>query len=447
MPRKYSGGLSISPKRQITTAIAVAALLAVLAAGQFAVTGPPHTALAATVQSVSSLGQEQEPILTEVALNSNTHQVFQVTGAQIVLRDVGGAYKNYIYLFVNPGQTFGVNTTGLVQNQTLTGQNTNNIYWNAQTPLSSGGGTVGYGTVGQDLDPANNTLSLWQWANPNYVFGGRITTIPQTGSYDGGGPSFCSTYSNGQERHSVYMMIVNSASNKVYTMSGAELLEQSNGGVTSTTLVVFVNSTPSGGVGPATQTCPQVANPRDTPYLRWFVRSPPTNTGIAGNFAVIGTVGAQLGVATNTHAIKLLQFINRAWETGYMPPAFCTTCVVPSSGASGTSTSTTTTTTSSAVSFSVSFVISPLSKTNTGKYYNIQTVTVTSASGQPISGASVTLFENCGCAGGYAHGTTNTQGQFADKDVYPSAGTYNEWASVTYNGVTVTSLKIPVVVP
>ncbi|MGH2638152.1 MAG: hypothetical protein ACRDF4_02535, partial [Rhabdochlamydiaceae bacterium] len=336
--------------------------------------------------------------------------------------------------------------------QTLTGQNTNNIYWNAQTAPTSSGRTYDYGTVGQDLDPANGSLSLWQWANPNYVFGPSQTSIPQTGSYDGGGPSFCSTYSQGQERHSVYMMIVNSATNRVYTMSGAELLEQSNAGVTSTTFVVYVNPATAGGAGPSTQSCPVVSNPRDTPYLRWFIRSPPTTEGISGNFAVIGTVGAQLNVATNTHAIQLFQFIDRTYETGYMPPAMCPTCVVPNLGSSSTTLSSSTTTVTSTTSDGHSSMgtivlnISPLTG-YLGKYRNTQITTVLDQNGRPLAGVSITLYENAGKAAGYAHGITNSQGQFVHVDRYPGPGTYTEWAEATLNGQVMDSAKVIVVVP
>jgi len=81
----------------------------------------------------------------------------------------------------------------------------------------------------------------------------------------------------------------------------------------------------------------------------------------------------------------------------------------------------------------VLFTITPLQIQN-GMRYNVQTPTFTSKSGNPIQGASVTYYENCGCSGGYYHGTTNSNGQTVVKDVYPGAGTYTEWASITYQG-------------
>lgn len=104
--------------------------------------------------------------------------------------------------------------------------------------------------------------------------------------------------------------------------------------------------------------------------------------------------------------------------------------------------------TKSTTSITVVFSISPLTKISSTKYYNIQTVTVTNlATGKPIANAQVTLLEDCGCHGGYAHGHTITSGMFSHKDTYGGPGNYREWARVTYNGQTVNSPIIVVKVP
>jgi len=91
------------------------------------------------------------------------------------------------------------------------------------------------------------------------------------------------------------------------------------------------------------------------------------------------------------------------------------------------------------------FTITPLQNQG-GSYSNVQTTTFTD-SGNPVQGATVTYYENCGCGGGYFHGTTNSNGQTRMTDKYPGSGTYTEWASITYQGHTYLSSKITVVVP
>lgn len=83
----------------------------------------------------------------------------------------------------------------------------------------------------------------------------------------------------------------------------------------------------------------------------------------------------------------------------------------------------------------------------TGKYYNIQTTEVEDSSGKPLPLEPVTMFENAGRSGGYAHGETNSQGLFVYKDTYPRAGQYTEWSVVRVNGVDYSSEKITVIVP
>lgn len=280
--------------------------------------------------TVTSGGAEEPYIIQQVASASNPNQVFQITGAQVAQRLIGGAFKNYLYLFVNTGKTFPVNTTGITSQVSQSGYNTNNIYWNVQTPPTNGG-TMEYATVGQDVDlgATSNTLSEWQWSNMNYVFGGRVSPISYTGSYDGGGPTACHVYSNGQMRHSVYVMIVDSNSHAAYTITGGVLIEQSINGVLSTTFIALV----SGSQGRVSTTgdnvdCPQVSNPISSPSMRWYVRTPPTS-GVSptGNFGITGTVGAGLAKAQTTNAIMLLQFVDRTFQTGFIPNQACATCV------------------------------------------------------------------------------------------------------------------------
>ncbi len=117
-----------------------------------------------------------------------------------------------------------------------------------------------------------------------------------------------------------------------------------------------------------------------------------------------------------------------------------------SSTTTTTSYTTTKTTSTSSGSVSISFSITPLAESN-GKYSNVQTATITNSAGQPIAGVAVTYYENAGTSGGYYHGTTNSAGQTVEKDVYPGAGSYTEWAVAIVNGQTLTSQKITVIVP
>src|SRR5208282_5414761 len=162
---------------------------------------------------------EEPYIIEQVASASNPNLVYQITGAQIAQRQVGGADKSYIYLYIDSGKTFPVNASGQVARVTVSGYNTNAMYWNAQSPPTSGGSSF-CATVGQDLDSGatSNTLSEWQWSDLNWGCGHN--KLNYSGSYDGGGPSACYTYSNNQERESVYEMIVDSSSKAIYTVTG-----------------------------------------------------------------------------------------------------------------------------------------------------------------------------------------------------------------------------------
>lgn len=442
---------------------------------------------------VSSSGIEEPYVVQQVAFASNPNEVFQITGAQIAQRIVTGDVKNYLYLFVNPSDTFAVNKSTEVATAQISGFDTNNIYWNIQSPPGSSGGSMNYGTVGQDLDTGatSNTLSEWQWTDLNYVFGGRVNTVNYNGSYDGGGPTACNTYSSGQERHSVYVMIVDSSTNEVYTITGGILIQQNVNGVASTTFETLLGGT-QGRLSTSldSQDCPEVANPSVTPSLRWYVRTPPiagavSGASITGNFGITGTLGMELTTAASTNALVIFQFVDRTFQTGYIPNQMCTSCISmlsstnpvngatapwPGPGGSGvtsttttssqTTTSTTTTqtsteTTSSSTSssrtqsgsYTVQFNIGQLQQNGYGDYYNQQVLTFLGPNGNPVQGAQVTYYENCGCAGGYFHGTTNENGQTSFIDTYPSAGAYTEWASVTWQGQTYLTQKITVQVP
>lgn len=260
----------------------------------------------------------------QVALSSNPNEVFQIVGAQLAQREVSGAIKNYFYLFLNPEVTFAVNSTGEVAHADISGYSTNNLYWNIQSPPSSKGGTRVYETVGQDLDlgATSNTLSEWQWVDLNTAGGSQIS---YTGSYDGGGPTACYTYSNNQLRESVYVILVDSSDNDVYIISGAELLQQSVNGMMSTTFIALV-STAQGKLVTSNDKsdCPEVVNPASTPSLRWYVRTPPVSGAIpgatiTGNFGITGTLGCQVTKASENGNMEFLQFVDRTFQTGYIP--------------------------------------------------------------------------------------------------------------------------------
>jgi len=298
--------------------------------------------------SVTSGGQDEPYIIMQVASASNPGEVYQVVGAQLAQILVTGDYKNYFYLFINPSVTFASNTTGEIAQQTISGYTTNNFYWNAQTPQTSSGGSQFYGTVGQDLDlgATSNTLSEWQWADLNWGGGGQ--PVNYNGSYDGGGPTACYTYSHNQERESVYVMIVNSATQAVYDITGASLIQQSINGVESTTFIALVSGSQGRLVTSDDHTqCPEVANPQSTPSLRWYVRTPPVAGAIAGatitgNFGITGTLGAGIARAPEDGTMMLEQFVNRTFQTGYIPNEGAPTDISivestnPVSGATGT---------------------------------------------------------------------------------------------------------------
>ena len=145
------------------------AFIALLVLTSFAQISPVFAA--AGGKSVNSNGAMEPYILSQVASASNPNQVYRITGAQLAQRLVSGAYKSYFYLYINTAQTFPVNTSDVVQKVTVSDYSTNNYYWNVQSGTSDGSGFCG--TVGQDLDlgATSNTLSEWQWSNPNWDCG------------------------------------------------------------------------------------------------------------------------------------------------------------------------------------------------------------------------------------------------------------------------------------
>lgn len=266
-------------------------------------------------------GVEEPYIVEQVASNSNPNQAYQITGAQIATRDVSGALKNYLYLYIDTGKTFPVNTSGVVSRVTVSGYSTTDMYWNVQPS----GSASFYGTVGQDLDTGatSNTLSEWQWADLNY--GGNHNQNSYTGSYDGGGPTACYTYSNNQERESVYVIIVDSSSKTVYTITGANFIQQKVDGVSSSTLLVLVTSSRGQLVTSGDKKdCPVVSNPSVTPSLRWYVRTPPVKGAIpgatiTGNFGITGTLGEGVTKAPEDGNMVFEQFVDATFQTGYIP--------------------------------------------------------------------------------------------------------------------------------
>jgi hypothetical protein len=99
---------------------------------------------------------------------------------------------------------------------------------------------------------------------------------------------------------------------------------------------------------------------------------------------------------------------------------------------------------------SVTLVISPLTLNN-GRYRNTQTTTVKSTTGTLMNGVAVVMYENAGKSGGYFHSVTGPtkypNGEAIEHDTYPGPGSYTEWSSASWNGQTVLSLKITVIVP
>ena len=191
--------------------------------------------------TVMSGGTEEPYIIEQVASASNPNLVYQITGAQIAQRLVSGAYKQPI------------STSSSTPERRL--QQMRAVWSRARPSLvlaqlictgmckarRASGSSSFCATIGQDLDlgATSNTLSEWQWADLNWGCGSSKLTY--SGSYDGGGPSACFTYSNNQLRESVYVIIVDSSSKAVYTVSGAVLVQQKVNGVESSTFLALVS--------------------------------------------------------------------------------------------------------------------------------------------------------------------------------------------------------------
>lgn len=355
-------------------------------------------AFANTGTTVSSGGVEEPYIVQQVASTSNPSVVYQIVGAQIATRDVSGALKNYLYLFVNTAETFPLNTTGETAKDIITGYDTNNVYWNVQDPPSSEGGSTFCGTVGQDLDlgATSNTISEWQWSDLNYGCGHN--QISYSGSYDGGGPSACYTYSSNQLRESVYVIIVNSATDSVYFVNGAELVEQNINGVASTTYVALLGNAQGRLVTSGDlKDCPELLNPSPTPSLRWYVRTPPVSgkisgATITGNFGITGTVGAGITKAPEDGSMVFEQFVDRSFQTGFIPneggptdisiasstnPVSGQTCQWPGTGCSSSSSTSTTSSTTTIGSSSSSSSTTTTTFTTTDSSSSNTTTTAT----------------------------------------------------------------------
>jgi hypothetical protein len=309
-----------NPKFSTAAVLTIAALFVLSAFAQLSLqsyANSPGT-------TVMSGGVEEPYVIMQVASASNPNLVYQITGAQIVQKNSNGnEFKNYFYLYVNSGKTFPVNSSGTVTKATVSGIGTDDTYWNVQSPPSSGSTTF-CGTAGQDLDTGatSNVLSEWQWADLNWNCG--YNKLTYSGSYDGGGPTACYTYSNNQERNSVYMSIIDSSTNAIYTVSGAILLQQKVNGVESSTFIALVNSPHARMTVSGSKVCPEVANPSSTPSLRWYVRTPPVKgkipgATITGNFGITGTLGEGITKAAENGNMIFEQFVDRAFQTGYIP--------------------------------------------------------------------------------------------------------------------------------
>ena len=212
---------------------------------------------------------------------------------------------------MNLSKTGIINTTGIIQNQTLAGFSTNNIYWNAEPLLASQ--TRGYGTVGQDVDTLNGVLDEWQYADVNHTERGiQPKPIIEPNNYNIAGLPTCHTSSMGTERISVYTQFIDQKTHHALTITGGELLAFTN----QITLIIFANGQESGGQPSDQQSCPIVQNTESQLFYDWGVRAPPSiNQGIHSNWGIFDTIGAQL-VPTGTNALGLDQFIDRTYQVG-----------------------------------------------------------------------------------------------------------------------------------
>lgn len=301
------------------------------------------TSFAATSSSasVSSYGTIQSMLLVEVVPYSSTYQMGQPISAYTIsgalpqcLLATGKSYcQEWFQIFINPkASMFAVNQTNVVEHVSVN-QKSPTLYYDIAVP----GTTTTFGTIGQDTDTANGTLSEWQWINPNhYDGGGKPNPLASTsGSFDGGGPAGCSTNSGGSYHISDYTVVTDQNTGLQVRIMGVELIVSQFGSAYSLTALVFVNTNDefnafaNGLHGTDTFNCGEVMAPSPSPQLRWFVREAPVagalgSFSIHGNFGVISTEGASLQTTTTD---QLLQDVNVYSVSGYMPAGICPTCV------------------------------------------------------------------------------------------------------------------------
>lgn len=306
--------------------IAIVALFILAALSQMSGVYAASNITQKSTTSVTSGGVEEPYILQQVASASNPNHVYQITGAQIAQRVAGDAIKSYLYLYIDTAKTFAANTSGVVAKVTVSGYDTSNFYWNVvAAPGTSSHGGAFCATIGQDLDlgATSNTLSEWQWSDLNWGCGSPQVNL--SGSYDGGGPTACYVYSENQLRESVYEIIVDSSTHAVYTITGGEMVQQDIHGVESTTLITLVSGSHGQLVTSGDKKdCSEIANPISSPSLRWYVRAPPVagkipGATVIGNFGITGTLGAQISTASEDGNMIFNQYVDRSFQTGYIP--------------------------------------------------------------------------------------------------------------------------------
>ncbi len=323
----------------VTSILLVSLLLLILAPIQafsttFASSGPV---------SVSSYGTNQSMMLMEVVPYSSTYHTGQPISAYTIsgampecLKPSTSSYcQEWFQIFIDPdsGYMFPVNQTN-VKAEVSISQKSPTIYYDISLP----GTTTTFGTVGQDTDTPNGTLSEWQWIDPNHVnSGSRPNPAASTsGSFNGGGPAGCSTNSGGSYHISDYTVVTDQDTGLQVRVMGIELITSQFGSSYSLTALVFVNVNDQFNAfandlhGTNVFNCGEVMAPSISPQLRWFVREPPVagapgSFSIHGNFGVIPTQGASL-LSTTTD--QLFQGVNIYGVSGFMPAQICNMCVL-----------------------------------------------------------------------------------------------------------------------
>jgi hypothetical protein len=332
--------------------------------------------------------------------------ITNLTMTQRLVPGSAGGYKNYALIGIETSKSAAI--PGFAGQRSAVSVDTDNIYWDV-TLNGSRRGIVGGDVVLSDEDgqPAVNQYCDIKSAAKATQSG--IGTCPTQSSV----PT-CSVDSACEERNSIYTMITATNTNKTYTIVGGY-------GIGTSAVVFLIKSgSTSGSIGSPNCECPVLSF--SAPSIDWNVRAPPSNNCVPGNYKIYPTIGQNFAVA-GTGALLYNQEVSATQVSG-------SDGGVSSTGAIG----------------SVSLSISPLAD-NGGKYSNTQTTTVTDTSGNPLEGVSITMYENAGKGGGYAHGRTNAQGQFVVKDTYPGPGSYTEWSVATQGSQSVASSKINVTVP